>query len=69
MPGDFERDDEEAARRHFTEHGEWPEAAPAGPKRQWRLPEGVATPESEAAEAGRNATARPEPEADAAERS
>lgn len=27
--GDLERDEEEAARRHFTEHGYWPDERPA----------------------------------------
>ena len=48
--GDFERDDEEEARRYFTEHGEWPDAGPPKERAAWRLPEGVATPESEEAE-------------------
>ena len=52
--GDVERDEEEEARRYFTEHGEWPDAAALG-ARAWRLPEGVATPESEAAERARRA--------------
>jgi len=56
--GDFEREDEEAARTHFAEHGEWPDATAPEAERQWRLPEGIATPESEeAAEAGRHGTA------------
>ena len=48
--GDFERDEEEEARRHFSEHGEWPDEAPPPTRAAWRLPDGVATPESEAAE-------------------
>jgi hypothetical protein len=47
--GDRERDREEAARAYFEEHGRWPDedAKPTG--RRWRLPENVATPESDAA--------------------
>jgi hypothetical protein len=49
VSGDAERDREDAARLTFEEGGEWPdEEAPA--RRRWRLPENVATPESEAAE-------------------
>jgi hypothetical protein len=44
--GDFERDEEEAARTHFSEHGKWPEDRP-GAKRKWHLPEGVQTLEDE----------------------
>lgn len=58
--GDFERDDEEQARRYFTEHGEWPDAVPPKERAAWRLPEGVATPESEAAEKRRKAGASEE---------
>jgi hypothetical protein len=50
VKGDFERDEEEAARTHFAEHGEWPEDRPEG-KRQWHLPEGVRTLEEEEREA------------------
>lgn len=61
IEGDRERDREEAAREYFSEHGRWPgeEERPSG--RQWRLPENVATPESEAAERehGRPALTRP----------
>jgi len=46
VKGDFERDDEEAARTHYSEHGEWPEDKPAA-NRKWHLPEGVVTPEDE----------------------
>jgi len=46
VKGDFERDEEEAARTHFSEHGEWPEDEPKV-KRQWHLPEGVMTLEDE----------------------
>src|SRR4051812_21494674 len=49
VSGDAEREREDEARRHFDEHGEWPEEE--GPRpRQWHVPEGIATPESEAAE-------------------
>ena len=54
---DFERDEEEEARRHFSEHGEWPDEARPQTRAVWRLPEGVATPESEAAEKERRARA------------
>jgi hypothetical protein len=49
VSGDVERDREAAARSYFDEHGRWPgeEERPGG--RRWRLPEGIATPESEAA--------------------
>jgi hypothetical protein len=46
VSGDEERAREEAARRYFDEHGEWPEDPP--PKqRQWTLPAGVVTPQGE----------------------
>jgi hypothetical protein len=50
VSGDVERDREERAREYLAEHGHWPdqEEGPAG--RRWHLPEGVATPESEAEE-------------------
>jgi hypothetical protein len=42
ITGDRERDEEEAARAYFDEHGEWPDDPP--PKqRQWTLPAGVVT--------------------------
>jgi hypothetical protein len=47
--GDRERDREEAARAYFEEHGRWPDEDAKPPGRGWRLPENVATPESEAA--------------------
>lgn len=53
--GDFERDEEEEARRYFTEHDQWPDAAPPRERAAWRLPEGVATPESEEADKRRKA--------------
>ncbi len=49
VSGDRERDREEAARAYFAEHGSWPADTAPG-KRGWRLPENVATPESEARE-------------------
>lgn len=51
LQGDVDRDREAAARVYFEEHGRWPdeEVRPTG--RRWRLREGIATPESEAAEA------------------
>jgi hypothetical protein len=47
--GDLERTREEDARRHFDEHGEWPEEDrdAAGSGRRWTLPPGIATPEDE----------------------
>jgi hypothetical protein len=49
VSGDVEREREDAARVRFEEEGVWPdEEAPR--RRKWRLPENVATPESEAAE-------------------
>jgi hypothetical protein len=53
VEGDVERDREDAARAFFDEHGRWPDAHERPKKREWRLPEGIATPESEAAEARR----------------
>jgi hypothetical protein len=53
VQGDVERDREDAARAFFDEHGRWPDADERPKKRAWRLPEGIATPESEAAEARR----------------
>jgi len=49
VSGDAEREREDAARRHFDEHGEWPDEE-GSRRREWNLPEGIATPESEAAE-------------------
>ena len=49
VSGDAERQREDAARVTFDEEGAWPdEEGPA--RRRWRLPENVATPESEAEE-------------------
>jgi hypothetical protein len=53
VQGEVERDREDAARAFFDEHGRWPDADERPKKREWRLPEGIATPESEAAEARR----------------
>src|SRR4051812_7452742 len=50
VSGDAERDREDAARIHFEEHGEWPDEDEGARGRKWRVPEGIATPESEAAE-------------------
>jgi hypothetical protein len=49
VSGDTERDREEAARDYFEQHGRWPdeEERPAG--RKWKLPEGIMSPEEEAA--------------------
>jgi hypothetical protein len=49
VSGEAERDREVAARDYFEEHGKWPDEEAARP-RKWNLPEGIATPESEAAE-------------------
>jgi hypothetical protein len=46
--GERERDKEEAARAYFEEHGRWPDEGERPSGRRWRLPENVATPESEA---------------------
>lgn len=48
--GERERDAEVAARAYFDLHGEWPEEEERPRGRKWRLPEGVATPESEESE-------------------
>ncbi len=53
LSGDAERDREDEARAHFAEHGSWPdEERPAA--RAWRVPENIATPESEEAERRRS---------------
>ena len=49
VAGEAERDEERSAREHFSRHGEWPEEKPKA-ERSWTLPEGIATPESEAEE-------------------
>lgn len=46
VSGDEERAQEEAARRYFDQHGEWPEDPPPR-QRQWTLPAGAMTPERE----------------------
>ncbi len=54
VSGDADRDREDAARVYFEEHGEWPDESDAAGRRKWNLPEGIATPESEAAERERS---------------
>ena len=49
VSGDEERDTEQDQRDYFDRHGHWPDEKPAE-RRTWNLPEGVATPESEAEE-------------------
>jgi hypothetical protein len=49
VSGDADRDRENEAREYFSEHGAWPDED-RKPGRRWNLPEGVATPESEAEE-------------------
>jgi hypothetical protein len=46
VAGDKEREQEEAARRYFDEHGEWPDD-PAPKRRKWTLPAGVVPPEDD----------------------
>jgi hypothetical protein len=46
VSGDEERAREEAARRYFDEHGEWPDDPPPRTRR-WTLPAGVVSPEEE----------------------
>jgi hypothetical protein len=58
--GDTERDREEEARAHFAEHGSWPGEEGQSGSRRWRLPEGIATPESEAVERARRDEGRGE---------
>jgi hypothetical protein len=58
VSGDTERDREAEARAYLDEHGRWPDEArreegDQRASRRWRLPEGVATPESEARAADR----------------
>jgi hypothetical protein len=50
VSGDAERDREDAARTYFDEHGKWPDEDDGPTPRKWNLPEGIATPESEAEE-------------------
>ncbi len=47
ISGDRDREREEQARRHFDEHGEWPDVEERPPERQWILRQGVVTPEQE----------------------
>lgn len=47
VSGDREREQEEAARRYFDEHGVWPDDEPAPSGRRWTLARGVVTPEQE----------------------
>ena len=51
VQGDLDRDREDAARVYFEEHGRWPDEEERASRRKWRLPQGIATQESEAAEA------------------
>jgi hypothetical protein len=51
VSGDREREQEEAARRYFDEHGVWPEEEPR-PPRHWSLPRGIVTAEDEKREGG-----------------
>jgi hypothetical protein len=53
VSGDRDRDREDQAREHFAEHGSWP-ADEQRPRRPWRQPENIATPESEEAERRRS---------------
>lgn len=52
VSGETDRDQEDDARAYLEQHGEWPAEDPPDQEgsggRRWRLPEGVATPESEA---------------------
>ena len=50
VSGDLEREREEQARRHFDEHGVWPEEDERPRGRKWTLPQGVVSPEDEEAE-------------------
>jgi hypothetical protein len=48
VSGDLEREQEEAARRYFDEHGVWPEDEPAPTTgRRWTLARGVVTADQE----------------------
>lgn len=47
VSGDKEREQEEAARRYFDEHGVWPDEEPKARGRQWTLAPGVVTAEQE----------------------
>jgi len=46
VEGESDRDREQEARDYFDKHGRWPDQQEQR-AREWRLPEGVATPESE----------------------
>jgi len=51
VTGDAERDTEQSQRDYFDRHGRWPDEEPSAAEgRRWNLPEGVATPQSEAAD-------------------
>jgi hypothetical protein len=47
VSGESQLDREEEARAFFDEHGHWPDEAKRPGERKWRLPENIATPESE----------------------
>ncbi len=49
--GERDRDREEEARAYFDRHGRWPDQQEAR-AREWRLPEGVTSPEGEESEGG-----------------
>ena len=65
--GDSDRDREEAARQYHVQHGRWPDEGSTSngngnghhEGRRWSLPEGIATPESEAAERERRLRGEP----------
>jgi hypothetical protein len=63
VSGDSDRAREEEARRYHAEHGRWPDEGPSenGHREggRWSLPEGIATPESEAAERERRRRGEP----------
>jgi len=61
LQGDLERDREDAARAYFEQHGRWPDEEKRAARRGWRLPEGIATPESEAEEARARRQDEPRP--------
>ena len=46
VQGERERDREDEARAYFDKHGRWPDEQEK-PAREWRLPEGVMTPDDE----------------------
>jgi hypothetical protein len=47
VSSDRDREQEEAARRHFSEYGVWPDEEEEQPRRSWTLAPGVVTPEEE----------------------